>query len=107
MKNIELAIPIDSENESIQKDEKKCIQCGYCRTTCENEVTVARMYELGKTKKPICIKCGQCANMCPNESIKEKMEYENVKRLVKDKTKKLLITLMRCTLKRLLVNSNK
>lgn len=93
MKNIELVVPIDKDNVSIERNEEKCIKCGYCKKTCENEVTVARMYELGKTGKPICINCGQCANMCPNESIKEKMDYEEVKKIVKDKSKKIIVSI--------------
>lgn len=93
MKNIELVIPIDKENESIQRIEEKCIECGYCRKVCDNEITVGRMYDLGKTGKPICINCGQCANMCPTEAIQERMDYLKVKKLIKDKSKIVVVSI--------------
>lgn len=92
MKNIELVIPIDKENVSIERNEEKCIECGYCRRVCDNEITVGRMYELGKTGKPICINCGQCANMCPTEAIQERMDYLKVKEIVKDKNKTIVVS---------------
>lgn len=93
MKNIELVVPIDKDNVSIERNEEKCIECGYCRRACNNEVTVGLMYDLGVTGKPICINCGQCANMCPNESIQEKMDYIKVKQLIKDKNKKIIVSI--------------
>ena len=72
MENLELVVPIAKDNISIKKDDKKFIECGYCRRVCNNEITVGRMYDLGVTGNPICINCGQCANMCPTEAIKLK-----------------------------------
>lgn len=93
MKNIELVIPIDKENVSIERNEEKCIECGYCRRVCDNEITVGRMYELGKTGKPICVNCGQCANMCPTESIQERMDYLKLKEIIKDKSKTVVVSI--------------
>ncbi|MDE5888415.1 MAG: [FeFe] hydrogenase, group A, partial [Bacilli bacterium] len=69
------------------KDDDKCLKCGYCVKTCINEITVANMYDINKSQKPICINCGQCTNMCPTESIHEKFDYLKLKKLLKDKTK--------------------
>ena len=80
-------------NISIEKDDKKCIECGYCRRVCNNEITVGRMYDLGVTGKPICVNCGQCANMCPTEAIKEKMDYIHLKEIIKDKSKTVVVSI--------------
>lgn len=85
----EAKIPISKNNIAIVKDEKKCIECGYCTKICSNEVTVARMYELGITKKPVCINCGQCANFCPTEALHERLDYLMVKKFLK-KSKKVV-----------------
>ena len=84
MKETDVKIIYDKNNEAIVKDESKCVACGYCVKTCRDEVTVARMYEIDKTQKPICINCGQCVNMCPTESIHERFDYLKVKKLLND-----------------------
>ena len=89
--NLEVIIPSDSD--SLIKDNDKCIQCGYCMNVCTNDITVARMYDIDKSIKPICINCGQCANMCPTEAIREKFDYLSIKRLLKDKDKKIVFSI--------------
>ena len=80
-------VPIANDNVSITRDMSKCIKCKMCKDICDNEVTVGRMYKLQKTKNPICINCGQCANFCPTEAIKEKIEFDKVKDIIKNKEK--------------------
>ena len=46
MKETDVKIIYDKNNEAIVKDESKCVACGYCVKTCRDEVTVARMYEI-------------------------------------------------------------
>lgn len=87
-------IPISKDNVSIERDISKCIKCKMCKDICDNEVTVGRMYELEKTKsKPMCINCGQCANFCPTEAIKEKIEFDKVKEIIKDKDKTVIVSI--------------
>ena len=88
----DMVVPVSKDNLSIVKEDNKCIQCGYCKKVCENEITVARMYEIDKTKEPICVNCGQCANMCPTESIRERFEYLEVERLLKNKNKTIIFS---------------
>ena len=86
-------IPIANDNVSIERDMSKCIKCNVCKDICDNEITVGRMYELKKTKKPICVNCGQCANFCPTEAIQEKIEFDKVKEAIKDNTKTVVVSI--------------
>lgn len=84
MKEGSIEIPVSKDNLSIEKDQSKCIECGYCVNVCRDEVTVARMYDIDKTIEPICINCGQCANVCPSRAITEKIEYLQIKEKIKN-----------------------
>lgn len=85
MKDNGLEIIYSEDNPAIEKDDSKCIQCGYCVKACRDEVTVAKMYDINKTKKPICIHCGQCSNLCPTEAVHERVDYLKVKSKLKRK----------------------
>lgn len=91
MRNYELEVKISKNNESLEKDDKRCITCGYCKKVCTNDITVARMFELNPKREPICINCGQCANICPTEAIHEKFDYLKVKRILKNKKNKIVV----------------
>ena len=91
MTNYELEVPISKKNDALVKEEDKCIQCGYCKKICKNDITVARMFELRPNREPICINCGQCANICPTESIHERFHYLKVKKLLYHKTDEIII----------------
>ena len=91
MKNYELEVPISKNNDALTKIDKKCIQCGYCKKVCTNDITVARMFEIKEDREPICINCGQCANICPTEAIREKFDYLKVKKILKNKSGKTVV----------------
>ena len=84
-------VSVANDNVSITRDISKCIQCKMCKNICDNEITVGRMYEL--KKKPICINCGQCANFCPTEAITERIEFDKVKDIIKNKTKTVIVSI--------------
>lgn len=93
MKKEELVVPIEKDNICIERKNEKCIYCGYCKKVCQNDITVDKMYDITKSKKAICINCGQCANMCPTEAIKEKIDYIKIKKYIKDKNKKIVVSI--------------
>jgi len=88
-----LEIPISKKNLALEKEQHKCVSCGYCVRTCKNDISVYKMYDIKKTKQPICIHCGQCANICPTEAIHERFDYLRVKKLLKDKKKILAFSI--------------
>ena len=78
MKNYDLEVPVSKNNDAIKKNDEKCIQCGYCKKVCSDDITVAKMFEIDPNREPICINCGQCANICPTEAIHERFNYIRV-----------------------------
>lgn len=90
MRNYELEVPVSKNNDAIEKNDNRCITCGYCKKVCTDDVTVARMFEIKEDIEPICINCGQCANICPTEAIHEKFDYLKVKELLKNKNGKIV-----------------
>lgn len=87
-KFVDIRIPIENDNPSIQRNEDLCIKCGQCRYVCENDIAVGRLYDLESTcDKAICINCGQCADICPVDSITEVYEYQAVRDAIKDPNK--------------------
>ena len=91
MANYELEVPISKKNDALVKDRSKCIQCGYCKKICKNDITVARMFEIAPRREPVCINCGQCANICPTESIHERWHYLKVKKLLHNKNDEIVV----------------
>ena len=91
MTNYELEVPISKKNDALVKNSSKCIQCGYCKKVCKNDITVARMFEIAPRREPICINCGQCANICPTESIHERFHYLKVKKLLHHKNDEIIV----------------
>jgi len=87
----EKSIIISKNNESIQKNSNKCINCGQCKKTCENLVNIS--YNLNNCKDPICIGCGQCILNCPTGAITSKSVYHEVKSLI-DENKKIVIAVV-------------
>lgn len=85
-----ISVPVSSKNNSIEKDDSKCIKCEHCVRVCDNDITVARMFEINPLKEPECVNCGQCTNMCPTEAIHERFDYLKVKKILKNKKDKIV-----------------
>lgn len=85
---MDIRVPIECDNPSIQRDEEKCIKCGQCKNICQDYIGVHGTYTLEKTgDKAVCINCGQCANVCPVSSIHETYEYQLIQEEMKDPDK--------------------
>lgn len=85
---MDIRVPIECDNPSIQRDEEKCIKCGQYKNICQDYIGVHGTYTLEKTgDKAVCINCGQCANVCPVSSIHETYEYQLIQEEMKDPDK--------------------
>ncbi len=90
---VEIRVPIELDNPSIQRFEEKCIKCGMCRDVCTNDIGVLGTYTLAQTgNQAVCINCGQCANVCPVDSITEKYEYQDVMQAIQDPDKIVIVS---------------
>lgn len=85
---LDIRVPIECDNPSIQRDEEKCIRCGQCKQICQDYIGVHGTYTLEETNdRAVCINCGQCANVCPVSSIHETYEYQKVREEVNNSEK--------------------
>lgn len=86
-------VAIERDNVAIVRDESLCIRCGQCKNVCQEKIAVHGFYSLENTHDTaICIHCGQCANVCPTNSITERYEYQEVKKLIKDPEKIVIVS---------------
>lgn len=84
------SIIISKDNQSIIKDDNKCINCGLCRICCLKKV--------GVFPDKDCINCGQCIFSCPVHAITPKYEYMEVEKVLK-LSKKVVIAITSPALK--------
>lgn len=73
-------VPISKNNMCIQRDLKKCTNCGACKGICKSRIGVYDYYDMKKAKEAMCVYCGQCSLICPNGSIHEVYDYKKVKK---------------------------
>lgn len=91
--DLKIRVAIDPDNPSIVREEERCIKCGMCKNVCEEKIAVHGTYSLENTgDRAICIHCGQCANVCPTGSIHERYEYEDIKKMIRDPEKIVIIS---------------
>ena len=84
---MDIRVPIECDNPSIQRDEEKCIKCGQCKNICQDYIGVHGTYSLEDTlDRAVCINCGQCANVCPVSS-HETYEYPFIQEDMKNSDK--------------------
>ena len=90
---MDVRVPIEEDNPSIQRKQELCIKCGQCKQVCTSPIGVLGTYALEQTGgKAICIHCGQCANVCPTASITEVDEVPAVRAAVKDPGKVVVVS---------------
>lgn len=83
---------------SIEFDSNKCIKCTKCVQRCKNNcVNHLAIKGEGKEKymefsgENPCIYCGQCTLVCPINCIKEQSNIEDVKNVLKDTSKLVIV----------------
>ncbi len=90
--NSDVRVPVNEDSYSIKRDERKCLLCGSCRSTCKFGQAVYGYYDLEKTDDyAICIDCGQCIQSCPNGTLSLKHDYMEVLECIEDKNKIVVI----------------
>lgn len=77
-------VPIDPNNPSIVRDDRKCILCGQCAEACEHVQSVEGFYELPIKDDITCVNCGQCALWCPTGAISERDDIDRVLQVISD-----------------------
>ncbi len=85
------AVKIAFDNIAIQRIEEQCINCGRCKTICENFVGVK--YDHMKAKEAVCINCGQCILNCPVGALIPKYDYKRVLNYLHDTEKIVTISI--------------
>lgn len=83
------AVRIDENNESIKRIKERCINCGRCKTICHDEIGIN--YN-DKCKKAVCINCGQCILNCPVGALVPKYDYKKVLNYLHDTDKIVTIS---------------
>ncbi len=84
---------------TIEFDDNKCIKCTKCVMRCKNcSVNYLEIKTDEEGKKHLtardgvkCIHCGQCTLVCPVNAIRSQPGIEEVKEVLKDKTKVLIV----------------
>ncbi len=82
---------ISEVNPSIVRINKKCINCGMCKTTCENKTGIK--YNKGEVLEPICINCGQCILSCPTGALVPKYDYGKVLEYLSDTNYTVIVSI--------------
>ncbi len=81
---------------AVELDGTQCIDCKNCVEACENQgINYLKMTGHGinqevepvKNSQVACIYCGQCATHCPVAAAQEQTEWEQVEKIIKDKSK--------------------
>lgn len=84
-------VPIDPENPSIVRDDRKCVLCGQCIEVCKKVQTIYGSYALPLKDDFICIHCGQCSLWCPTSAITEADDRTRVLQALKDPAKVVMV----------------
>lgn len=86
-------VPINKNNPSIVADMSSCVHCGACQRTCDRNMGVYGTYNLANTSgRAVCINCGQCIAACPKGIIRERYEYEFVKKAIENPNKVVVVS---------------
>lgn len=89
--SVDKRVWISELNPSIVRINKKCINCGMCKTTCENKTGIK--YNREEVIQPICINCGQCILNCPTGALVPKYDYQKVLEYLNDSNYVVIVSI--------------
>ena len=84
------AVRIDKNNPGIARILEKCINCGRCKSVCEDMVGIH--YDPSKSSEAVCVHCGQCVLNCPVGALVPKYCYKKVLDYLHDTSKIVTIS---------------
>ncbi|MEG0995048.1 MAG: [FeFe] hydrogenase, group A [Bacilli bacterium] len=87
---VDKRIPIAISNPSVERIMEKCINCGRCKTVCEEIVGIH--YDYSKALEPVCVNCGQCILNCPTGALVTKSSYKKVLDYIHDTSKIVVVS---------------
>ena len=88
--NLDKAVRIDEDNVAIKRVKEMCINCGRCKTICEDIVGIH--YD-EKCKEAVCLHCGECILNCPVGALVPKYDYRKILDYLHDTEKIVTISI--------------
>ena len=77
-------VEVKKDNVCLNRIEEKCINCGMCLKTCQNNNDL----------EDDCINCGQCILTCPSGALTPKYDYQEILNYIHDTDYTVVVLLL-------------
>jgi ferredoxin hydrogenase len=89
---VDYYLPIQADNPSIVRNEKKCKGCRDCVIACTDKQKVFGTYPSSKTHH-VCINCGTCVSSCRYGALSERSQWKEVLNAIDDPSKTVIVSI--------------